>query len=539
MKDERARARAWVAAVVLVAAAASPLQAQQRPAPLPQTRPERTDYRETSRYDDVMEMLRAVEAASPRIRLTTFGYSFEGRALPLVVVGKVADASPEAVRASGRTVVYVQGDIHAGEVEGKEATLLLLRDLAAGKHAEWLESMVLLVNPILNADGNEKVTLTNRPAQHGPIGGMGQRANAQNYDLNRDHTKLDAPETRSLALLLSRYDPHVALDLHTTDGTRHAYYMTYAPPYHPDTSTGIVDLLRKDLLPKVTQAVRAKYGWDIYYYGNLPWRGSTDPRGWYTYDHRARYDTNYVGLRNRVGILSETYSYLPFKDRIATSHAFVVETLEYIHRNGPAIRKVTAEADAEPVVGRDLTVRAAIEKTADSVDILMGDVVEDRNPYTGAVMLRRIDVVKPERMPEYGAFKATETAKAPRAYLVPATLAKVIDRLTAHGVTMIRLEQPVSLAVEQFRITASTTAERPYQGHSERTLTGAWEAAARTVPAGTVMVPMDQPLARLVFTLLEPRSDDSLVAWNLMDDVLEKTKEYPVQRTFDAIPGAR
>ena len=165
------------------------------------TRPERTEYRETSRYEDVIAFLEAVDRASPLIHLTTFGYTFEGRALPLAVVGHVKDASPEAVLASGKTRVYIQGDIHAGEVEGKEATQILLREIAQGQHKDWLDSLVLLVGPIYNADGNERVNLTNRGRQHGPIGGMGQRPNAQGFDLNRDHMKLESPEAWSLARL--------------------------------------------------------------------------------------------------------------------------------------------------------------------------------------------------------------------------------------------------------------------------------------------------------------------------------------------------
>jgi hypothetical protein len=135
------------------------------------TRAERTGYQETSRYDDVMQFMRELATASPRIRLSTFGYSFEGRALPLAVVGNIKDVSPAAVLASGKTRVYIQANIHAGEVEGKEAMQELLRALASGEHTAWLDTMILLVAPIYNADGNERINLTNRPAQNGPLGG--------------------------------------------------------------------------------------------------------------------------------------------------------------------------------------------------------------------------------------------------------------------------------------------------------------------------------------------------------------------------------
>ena len=293
------------------------------------TRAERTEYRETSSYADVVDFLERAAASDPSVHYSTYGYTNEGRALPLAVVGDVDDASPASVRASGKTVVYLQGNIHGGEVCGKEALQMLLRDLLAGRHREWRESMVLLIGPIYNADGNERVSLTNRGRQHGPIGGMGQRPNAQGYDLNRDHMKLDSPEARSVARLFSEYDPHVAIDLHTTNGTRHAYHITYSPPLHPNTPAEIDDFLREGLLPHVTGEIRARYGWEYYYYGNASARGG-DARGWYTFDHRPRFNNNYLGLRNRIAILSEAYAYASFEGARALDAV--------LRRRGPGLR---------------------------------------------------------------------------------------------------------------------------------------------------------------------------------------------------------
>jgi hypothetical protein len=507
------------------------------------TRPERTNYAETSRYQDVMEFLRAVEAASPRIRLTTMGYSFEGRALPLAVVGTARDASPEAVKATGKTRVYIQGNIHAGEVEGKEACLELLRAIASGQHKDWLDSMVLLVCPIYNPDGNDRVNLINRGSQNGPIGGMGQRTTAQNYDLNRDHIKLDAPESRSLTQMLRLYDPHVAVDLHTTDGTIHAYRLTYAPPLHPATAAGIVDLLRKEMLPAVTEAIKAKDGWDYYFYGNVPGGrfGSGAERAWYTTDPTPRYSANYIGLRNRLGILSETFAYLTFAERILAARRFVEEVCNFAQRHGEEIRKVTGEADRQSIVGQEIALLGKAVRSAEPVEILMGEITMEKNPYTGGMMRRRLDVRKPEKMYAYTSFEASESTRAPRAYLVPSALRLVSDRLEAHGVSFYALKEAVTLPVEQFRIETSTTAEREYQGHNARTLTGKWETTEQNVPAGTLVVPVEQPLGRLIVVLLEPRCDDSLATWNLMDDVFEKQKPqfYPVLRTSEILPAGK
>src|SRR5688500_17525396 len=321
---------------------------------------ERTGFKETSRYADVMAFLRAVDAASPRIHLTTFGYTVEGRALPLAVVGDVPNATPEAVKASGKLRVYVQGNIHAGEVEGKESAQNLLRAIARGQHADWMKTMVLLVAPIYNADGNERVLLTNRGSQHGPIGGMGQRPNAQDFDLNRDHMKQESPEARSMAALFNQYDPHVGIDLHTTNGTRHAYHLTYSPPLNPNTDAAIIGLLRGEWFPHVSKQVKAKHGWEYFYYGNLGQPDASGKRSWRTFEHVPRFNNNYIGLRNRFALLSEAYSYLTFEDRIKATDYFLEEALGFASANAARIIKTVQAADAASIVGKTQSVRSRL-----------------------------------------------------------------------------------------------------------------------------------------------------------------------------------
>ena len=493
-----------------------------------QTRPERTNFNETSRYDDVMAFMGAAAKAAPKlIHLTAFGKTFEGRSLPLAIVG-TPDATPEAVRRTGKLRVYIQGNIHAGEVEGKESAQMLLRDLAEGKHADWLKSMVLIIAPIYNADGNEKVALNNRGRQHGPMAGQGQRPNAQGFDLNRDHMKLDSPEARAFVKLLSDYDPHVSMDLHTTNGTRHAYYLTYSPPLNPATDPAIVNLLRNDWLPSVTKTIKTKYGWDYYYYGNLEGRG--DDRGWKTFDSRPRFNNNYIGLRNRVAILSEAYAYATFEDRIKATNRFVEEVLNYANTHAAGIRKTTETADKQKIVGSRLPLRAELERSGQDVEILLGDIVEEKNPNDGHLMDRRADVRKPERMPEYGTFKGTDEERVPAFYYLPPRLTAAIDHLRAHGIRMTTLVRPATIAVEEFQISGSELGGE-FQGHKERSLTGSWVAAERQLPAATVRIDMSQPLARLAFYLIEPRSDDGLVDWNILDEAIGESKVFPIVRS--------
>jgi hypothetical protein len=516
------------------------------------TRPERTEYRETSRYEDVVAFMNDVAQAAPtKIRLTSFGKTVEGRTLPLAVVGAPA-ATEEAVRRTGKLRVFIQGNIHGGEVEGKESAQILLRELAEGRHADWLDSMVLLIAPIYNADGNERISPANRSAQNGPIEGSGQRPNAQGYDLNRDHMKLDSPEARSLIRLWTAYDPHVGIDLHTTNGSQHAYFLTYSPPLNPNTSMGITSLLRNEWFPFMTKHVKEKHGWDYFYYGDAASPGGgrgrgrgrgadapppqppppppaqpAGPREWRTFEHVPRFNNNYIGLRNRFGILSEAYSYATFPDRIKATSWFLEEMLTWAGRSAGRIRAATRAADSDPLIGTTLATRARHHRGG-MIEVRMGETEQEKNPISGTMMRRRTDVSKPEQMVDVTTFEPSATEVAPAAYYVPADATAALALLRAHGIQMREVTREIK-GVEQFTIESVRT--QSFQQHDMRIVEGKWHAAPTgVVPAGSWAVPMDQPLARLAFYLLEPMSDDGLTVWNAFDTHLEGTSTHPVLR---------
>jgi len=542
------------------------------------TRPERTDYAETSRYDEVIAYMKQMAAVNPNIHLTTYGYTTEGRPLPLAVIG-APGASAEQVLATNKTRVYIQGNIHAGEVEGKEALLWLLRSIAKGERNAWLKTTVLLINPIYNADGNERVSVSNRGSQAGPVGGMGTRENAQGLDLNRDGTKMETAEARSMAGLLTRYQPHVAMDLHTTDGSSTSgFNMTYETSLNPNNSKAQTSLLRDVLLPEITKNVKTKHGSDWFYYGGVS--GTGEQRAWRSDAELAkpRYTSTYYGVRNILGLLTETYSYASFKTRILETYWFLEESLGYVATHGETVRDVVAKANAESIIGQQLAVRQQLVKAPALQKIVFAPTISVRNPYVADRPYRlRPDgqdraAVTSEMLPFFGTAEPTETTLAPRVWVVPMTaaaaaatsaptpapggfggarggaqgtptqrmMATVIDRLEAHGIRyrVTTAEQPFS--GDRFKIATNTVETREYQGaHKGRTLTGAWEATEQTVPAGSLVIPMDQPLARLAFILMDPRSDDGFMWWNLLDAVLGQTPAptyYPVLRSMNAVP---
>lgn len=497
------------------------------------TRPERSNYEETSRYDDVMQFVNAVAANSKTMKLTWLGYSTEGRHLPMVVYGDVANTKPETIRRSGKLVVYLQGNIHAGEVEGKEALLELLRELKEGKHASWRKNLILLIVPIFNADGNEKVSLYNRGVQNGPIAGMGQRANAQNLDLNRDHTKVESPEVYSFIQMMKDYDPAVLMDLHTTNGSFHGYHLTYAVPNNPNLDAALDHYTREKFIPAVINKMTAQK-WRTHYYGDyIPKTPRREP-GFYTYGQEPRYNTNYTGFRNRISVLSEAYSYITYKERIAVSRAFVTSVVDYSSEHAKEIRTAVTQADEHAKqLGTgavdSLGVQFQIRQSSPSSPILFAPVREEKNPYTGAKMYRmNEDSLHTEMVPEYQLFSATRKAKVPTAYAVPDTLIQVIQLLEAHGIAMEQLTTAKHVRGEQFKITESRQQPNPFQGHSMRRLEGIFEPVERDLPAGTYIVPMSQSLSLLAFSLLEPESDDGVVTWNFLDKALANTIYYPI-----------
>jgi hypothetical protein len=498
-------------------------------------RPERTQWMETSRYHEVVDHLARAAALHPRMHLTTFGYTNEGRALPLLVVGPAepAGATAEAVRNTDALRIYIKGNIHAGEVAGKEALLRFVRTVVLEQDHPWSRDWILLLGPIYNADGNERLDLRNRPRQHGPLAGMGTRPNAQGLDLNRDQMKLDSPEARSFAALLTDWDPHVVIDLHVTNGSRHAYHLTYAPGLHPATPASTDRWLRQELLPAVTQAMEDRWGWHVWHYGNV--MNVAGVRGWWTFDHRPRFVTNYAGIRNRVSILSEAYSYLSFEDRVLATERFVDEILAFLHPRQAEVRALVDDAvarDASGLPGTRLPLRASLPAQPSEADILMGSVSEEIHPFSGEIILLRDDRIELERMPAAVAFEPTEWETAPRAYVLGADAGILAERLRAHGIQVEPLPATGWRGAAQiFRVDAVQTSPQPFQRRTTQEVDGLWqEPTTLEISGGGWRVPVDQPLGRLAVLLMEPRADDGFVAWGFLESWLNHGRPLPFWR---------
>jgi hypothetical protein len=470
------------------------------------TMAERSEYKATSRYADVMAFVTALQRLDPELRVETFATTSEGRALPLVIAGPTGVSNPESARATGLPIVFILANIHGGEVEGKEAAQMLLRDLAT-THRKLREQMIILVAPIYNADGNERISTENRKTQAGPETGVGERANAQGLDLNRDMTKLESPEARGLVRnVLQRWDPLLLVDLHTTNGSYHGYQLTYSPPLSPNTADAIVAFEREKLLPEIRARMRRKHGKETYYYGNFDDQLAPQ-KGWKTFSGEPRYTTNYPGLRNRFAILSEAYSYIDYRARVEVMYQFVHEILAAVQRHGKEMMRIASRADRETSQGR----------------LARQGLQFELRPWKHNVTVlweRRTGEIVPIRTTDYGVFAATESALVPYAYAIRDAPQALVDNLLNHGIVIEKLDADTTLTTSQFIIHRAERAERAFQGHKLVTVNGSWKTVEETLPAGTVVVRTNQPLARLAFYLLEPRSDDGLFTWNFFDELL-------------------
>jgi murein tripeptide amidase MpaA len=515
------------------------------------SRAESTNYEETTRYEEVLTFIAELQKRSPLIRLESFGKSEEGRSLPLMILSDSPISSPRDARGSGKPIVFIMANIHAGEVEGKEAMLHLSRRILFGDLKPLLSKLIILIAPIYNADGNEKISINNRTAQNGPIAGVGVRENSKGYDLNRDYMKLDSPEARALVNLFNRWDPHLTVDLHTTNGSYHGYHLTYSQPLNPNTSAAILSYHRDKMLPAITRAMLKNHKFRSYYYGNFPRFTNLPTPGektrWEAFTHQPRIGQNYHGLRNRLTILSEAYSYVTFKRRVEVTKSFVEEIFKYAAANANEILQLTKRADEETVrkFSSSETIEQGIEfemrPLPKPVDILIGEVVKVKNPRSGKDMTAMVEnKFKTVRMDDYGIFAAKGSVTAPRAYIFKPekNLENVIEKLVQHGIAVEELTSTLQTEVDVFTIGSVTRSQRTFQNHREMKITGTYRKESMTFPAGTIIVRTAQPLGRLVCYLLEAESDDGLVDWNFFDSYLETGKTFPVYKVMQNVNTA-
>lgn len=503
-----------------------------QPSAWPQTRAERSEFKETSSYADVIAFLHDLQKAGAPITLKWMGESTEGKPMPLVIASRPLVTSPAQAKATGKPIIFIQANIHGGEVEGKEAALALLRDYCR-EDTGVLDKAIFLVVPIYNIDGNEKFgpQARNRPGQEGPEL-VGLRTNGQGLDLNRDCMKVESPEMRGLLKHVYPWDPDVIFDLHTTDGSRHGYQLTYSPSLHPNTDPVVRRFTQDELLPKIRREA-LKSGLRLFDYGNAVKR--QDKTVWETFGYEGRYVTNYGGLRNRISILSEAMVNVPFNLRVKHTEMFVNSCVVELVRQSKRVIEMCRKAD-----------QRVLDMSGKSPDLGIRFEMADRGEES--VLMEKASASKrtgpitdwePIKMRVFDRFKPTRTAKFPSAYLIPADATKAIDLLKTHGIKVEKLVEPWRGTVSVFAIAEAVVSRNAFQGHRMVRLEGKYVDRPLIAAKGSYIVRTAQPLGILAFDLLEAESLDGVGAWGLFGEEWEGVKEFPVaKKVFGPVKGA-
>ena len=490
---------------------------------------EKTDFSATSSYDETMTFLRKAEAAAPElIRVTDFGHSAQGRPLPLVIVSADEAFTPEAATATGKPVILIQSCIHAGEVDGKDATLMILRDIALGRRPDLAKDVITLFAPIYNADGHERVSPYNRSNQNGPIEGMGYRATANGINLNRDFLRLASPEARAMARLVTTWNPDLHVDNHVTNGSDHAWVLTWLVAEAPQLDEAVdawVDLH----LPKVL-ASTAEAGHPNGPYVNLV-SGSDPVEGMIWNVSQPRYSSGYFPLRNRPSILIEMHAHKPFRDRVYANRAFMEELIGEVGRSGKELVRAVAAADAaEIALGRadaepsKVVVRWGVAEEGETVVWPAYEWTVEDSVVLGGKQARYHPGEIHEVDLEWRHTPVSElTLARPRGYIVLAGWPQIEELVDGHGLRAYRVAKDAELEVETIRLSNPEFASSSYQGVvMVEDFEVSRQTERRSVPAGSLWIPADQPNFEIAVQLFEPEASDSLVRWGAVSSLFER-----------------
>ena len=490
---------------------------------------ERSGFQRTGRYDEVIKLCADFQRAYPKqVKCVDFGTTPEGRPMKALIVTRAGAFTPQAAKQRGLPVVLVQGGIHAGEIDGKDAGFLALREVLENKAAPGaLDKQVLLLVPVFNVDGHERFKEWNRPNQRGPVE-MGWRTTAQNFNLNRDYVKADAQEMQAMLALVNAWDPLAYVDLHVTNGAK----------FEHDVSIQVEPVHSADVeFRKAGLALRTNVLADIEKQGSMPhafymsFAETDNPQsGFVDGVSDPRFSTGYFPLRNRLAMLVETHSWKDYPTRVRITRNTVVSVLAQVAQHGKAWQKAAYEADARAASLGGSTVPMTY-KASDKVRMIdFRGYAYTRTPSdVSGILMTRYDETKPQiwTVPLRDDIVPDLSLTAPKAgYIVPAAHAAMVSaKLKQHGISYRTLDKEARADVETFRADKATFGAGSLESHQRLTLEGDWKPEARTLAKGMLFVPIAQPKARLVMAMFEPKAPDSILAWGGFNNAFER-KEY-------------
>ena len=500
---------------------------------------EAAGFHTTPSYADTLAYLKRLEEAVPgKIRLETFGISPQGRPMVAVIANANGVFTPEGARAAKLPVVLVQAGIHPGEIEGKDAGLMLLRDFAAtGKNPHLLDHVVLVFIPIFSVDGHENSSPYNRINQNGPDS-MGFRGQSQYLNLNRDYVKADSPEMRAWLSLWRHWRPDFLTDVHTTDGADYQYDLTWYLEDPNKLDAAVSDWQQKAMAAVVPAYEKRGHLASIY----LEFKDGKDPRqGIVNFGSGPRFSTGYAALQNRPALLIETHMLKSYAVRVRAAYDLVALMLEHIGRDPAALLAATAKADADTITrAQSVSARVPLTFKPDPIStpyVLKGYSFRQSPSDVSGSSWIQYDPAKPitTEIPNWNRLIPDASIVPPAAYAIPAQWTNVIARLQDHGIAYKRLDCAVAVDAEGYQLSDPKWAPQPFEGHLMlRSVTTNPVSRRETLPAGSVIVPLDQPAANVAIELLEPDAPDSLLRWGELDAIFE-IKEYGEPRVLEKL----
>jgi murein tripeptide amidase MpaA len=485
---------------------------------------EKTDWNETAPYAEAVEISRKLEKASRFVKVVEFGTTPEGRAMIALIVSKDRAFTPEAASHTNKVVIFIQSGIHAGEIEGKDTVLMLVRDMTVTKRfAGWLDHAIFVIVPVFNVDGHEYFSPYHRPSQNGPKS-TGLRANAQRLNLNRDYVKADTPEMRAWLKLFHAWNPDFHIDNHVTDGADFQYDVTWDMARNQDIAEPAGAWVREKFVPELDRRMEAD-GHMVAPYGAL--RNVGGRREFFMEVFSPRYSHLYTAVLNRPSLLVESHSLKSAKTRAWAHYDINRHAIDVILHDPEGLRKAVRDAD------RAMSVRAG-DRNAPPV-YLAGKVSEKSRPLvyhslkngpfksevTGSQVNRYLAEKDDIQTVIHDQIDTTVEAQMPLGYLVPAAWSSVADLLRLHGVEMERTAKPIENELETYRFSNIKFGNSSNEGHVSVNFDSRAVKERIVVPAGSWWVPLQQRRARLIFSMLEPQAPDSLARWGLMNSVFE------------------
>jgi hypothetical protein len=485
---------------------------------------EKSDWNETAPYGEAVEISRRLERASRFVKTVDIGTTPEGRSMIALIVSKDRAFTPEAAARTNKAIIMIQSGIHAGEIEGKDTVLMLIRDMTVTRRfAEWLDHAIFVVIPVFNVDGHEYFSPFHRPSQNGPQS-TGLRANAQRLNLNRDYIKADTPEMQAWLRVFNAWMPDFLIDNHVTDGSDMQYDVTWDMARNQDIAEPAGAWVREKFVPELDKRMAAD-GHMVAPYGAL--RNVGGKREFFMEVFSPRYSHLYAAVQNRPSLLVETHSLKAAKTRAWANYDIMRHSIETILLDPEGLRRAVREAD------RQMSERAG-NRSAQPV-YLAGKVSEKSRPLvyhalkteqyksevTGANVIRYTGEPDDLDTRIHDQIDTTVEAAMPLGYLVPAAWKQVTGLLTLHGVEMERTTKPVEQEFETYRFTATKFAQSSVEGHVAVDFEPRLVKERIVIPPGSYWVPLKQRRGRLILSMLEPQAPDSLARWGLMNSVSE------------------